>query len=216
MVPSPFQCQRKCKCCKTSDDDSKNADDNKTLQLLALTIIDPDTSWIEIIALPNKESETIALAFDQQWLSLLECIHDNGSKFVGFEFQELLESYGIKSRITTVGNPLANAILKQVHQVLANMLRSTKLMQNPIKDASEFTAKLQSLQWAINSTYHTTLCALPAQLVFGHDMVMPTTYLANWAAIQHHHQLLSKYDNIRENSTCIPHEYHVNDRILIC
>ena len=63
-----------------------------------------------------------------------------------------------------------------------------------------------SLQWAINITYHTTLCASPTQLVFGCDMVMPMTYLANWAAIQHHHQSLSKYDNICENSICMPHE----------
>ena len=60
-----------------------NTDDNKPLQLLALTIIDPNTWWIEIITLPNKESKTIILTFNQQWLScyprLLKCIHDNGS-----------------------------------------------------------------------------------------------------------------------------------------
>ena len=208
-VPSPTKIKSK------SSNDSKD----ESLKLLALTAIDPDTSWIEIIHVPNKESETIAQYFDQQWLSRyprpLECIHDNGSEFVGFEFQELLDSYGIKSRVTTVGNPQANAILERVHQVIANMLRSTKLMQNPIKDASEFTAKLQSIQWAINSTYHTTLRASPAQLVFGRDMILPTTYLANWAAIQHRRQSLSEYDNNRENATRIPHEYRVNDRVLI-
>ena len=73
----------------------------------------------------------------------------------------------------------------------------------------------RSLQWAVNSTYHTTLYASPAQLVFGHGMVMPTTYLTNWAAIQHHCQSLSKYDNIRKNSIHIPLEYCVNDPILI-
>ena len=100
---------------KTSDHDGKNTDDDKTLQLLALTIINPDTSWIEIITLPDKESKTIALAFDKQWLScyprLIKCIHDKESKFVGFEFQELLESNGIKSHVTTIGIPQGNTIL---------------------------------------------------------------------------------------------------------
>jgi len=55
--------------------------------LLALTIIDPATSWFVITPLPNKGSETVAIAFDQQLLCKyphpLQCIHDNGTEFVG-------------------------------------------------------------------------------------------------------------------------------------
>ena len=62
--------------------------------LLALMIIDLATSWFVITLLTNKGSETIAIAFDQQWLCTcphpLQCIHDNGTEFVGMEFQEML------------------------------------------------------------------------------------------------------------------------------
>ncbi len=37
--------------------------------LLCLTIIDIATRWIEIVAIPDKTSETVAFAFDCAWLS---------------------------------------------------------------------------------------------------------------------------------------------------
>jgi hypothetical protein len=46
-------------------------------------------------------------------------------------------------------------------------------------------------------------------------MIMPTTYLANWAAIQARKQNRSLRDNRRENNYRIPHEYRVGDQVLI-
>jgi hypothetical protein len=55
--------------------------------------------FIEIAALPNKESITVARSLDQVWLCRyprpVDCLHDNGTEFVSAEFQELLQSYGI-------------------------------------------------------------------------------------------------------------------------
>jgi len=87
--------------------------------------------------------------------------------------------------ITTIANPQANTIIEFIHQVIANMLCTS----NPIIDSAatkfRIEQQLHATQWEINTTFHTTLKALPAQLVFSQDMIMPTTYLANWAAIQH-------------------------------
>jgi len=98
---------------------------NQNRSILALTCIDPCTRYLEIGLLSDKSGESVASLFDYQWLSRfprpLECIHDNGSEFNSIEFQELLQSYGITSHVMTVQNPQANAIVKQVHQVLANM-----------------------------------------------------------------------------------------------
>jgi len=128
----------------------------------------------------------------------------------------MLASYGIQAVISTVTNPQANAINKRIHQVIANMLCPS----NPITDAAStkfcIQQQLHATQWAFNSTYHTTLKASPAQLVFGRDMIMLTTYLANWAAIQHRKQEVTNAANKQENKHRIPHEYHVGDKILIC
>jgi len=90
---------------------------------------------------------------------------------------------------------------------------------NPITDAEAMKfcieQQLHATQWAINTMYHTTLKASPAQLVFGWDMIMLTTYLANWAAIQHRKQEVTNADKKQENKHRIPHEYHVGDKILI-
>jgi len=64
-------------------------------------------------------------------------------------------------------------------------------------------------------SYHRTLKASSAQLVCGWDMIMPTTYLANWAAIQHCKQEVTNAANKQENKHHIPHEYHVGVKILI-
>lgn len=196
-------------------DDAKS----QSIELLALTIIDPSTNYLNIVALPNKESRTVAEAFDQAWLCCyprpLECIHDNGREFVGIEFQELLQSYGIKSVLTTVHNPQANSVIERVHQVIANLLRSQNLMRQDLSTRENQQKILAPVTWAFNTTYHTSLQASPAQLVFGRDMIMPTTFLANWAAIQHRRQIRTNRDTERENSVRIPHEYRVNDKVLI-
>ena len=83
-------------------------------------------------ALKNKESITVTRSLDQVWLCRyprpVDCLHDNGTEFVSAEFQELLQSYGIKSKLTTVKNPQANGILERTHQVIGNLLRSSHLI----------------------------------------------------------------------------------------
>jgi hypothetical protein len=64
------------------------------MTLQALTIIDLSTHFMEIVALKNKESITVAHFLDQVWLCRyprpVDCLHDNGTEFVSAEFQELL------------------------------------------------------------------------------------------------------------------------------
>jgi len=46
-------------------------------------------------------------------------------------------------------------------------------------------------------------------------MIIPTTYLANWAAIQHLKQEITNAANKQEDKHHFPREYHVGDKILI-
>ena len=128
----------------------------------------------------------------------------------------MLQSYGVKSKLTTVHNPQANGIVERTHQVIGNLLRSTRLMSQDLSTLDAQQELLAPVTWAINSTYHTTLQATPGQLAFQRDMIMPTTYLANWAAIQHRRQEQSINSTTKENSSRIQHEYRLNDRVLIC
>ena len=74
---------------------------------------------------------------------------------------------------------------------------------------------LAAVAWAIRSTYHTTLKATPGQLVFGRDMVLNLSYEADWASIKAKKQALINKNNARENSSRIPKDYVVGDKVLL-
>jgi hypothetical protein len=99
---------------------SAKPDVKQPLQVLALTMIDLSTNLLELIVVSDKESHTVARAFNCSWLCCyprpLICLHDKGTEFTGIEFQEILQSYGIKAVIATTANPQTNAILKRTHQ----------------------------------------------------------------------------------------------------
>ena len=56
-----------------------------------------------------------------------KCIHDNGKEFTGEEFEDMLESYGIKSKSTTVKNPQTNVMHERAHLLMAEILRTQKI-----------------------------------------------------------------------------------------
>jgi hypothetical protein len=58
---------------------------------------------------------------------------------------------------------------------------------------------LAPVQWAMNSTYHTTLQATSTQLAFHCDMIMPTSYMAHWQSICQRRQATTDHDNLRKN-----------------
>jgi transposase InsO family protein len=207
--------QRPSKTPKTSD-----SKPSEPLKVLALTMIDPATTLLELIAIPDKESRTTARAFDRSWLCRYPrptvCLHDKGTEFTGFEFQELLQSYGIRSRASSTANPQSNSILERTHQVIANQLRSLILMSIKLKSLADIQHELLApVQWAMNATYHTTLQATAGQLAFQRDMILPTSFLAHWQNIRQRRQTHTDRDTARENQRRIPYRYSVGDLVLI-
>ena len=108
-----------------------------------------------------------------------------------------------------------HAIVEHVHQMLRNLIRSFKLQDNPYLDSDDlWSGILTAALFAMCSTYHTTLHAMPGQLMFGRDMILNTQYLADWTAIKAHKQQIHK-NNIIENSKHIPHQYKVGDKVML-
>ena len=63
--------------------------------------------------------------------------------------------------------------------MLRNLIRSFELHDNPNLDSDDpWSGILAAALFA----YHTTLHAMPGQLVFGRDMMLNTQYLADWTA----------------------------------
>ena len=107
-------------------------------------------------------------------------------------------------------------IVQHVHQMLRNLIRNFKLQDNPYLDSDDpWSGILAAALFAMCSMYHTTLHAMPGQLIFGRDMILNMQYLADWTAIKAHRQQLIHKNNIIENSKCIPHQYKVGGMVML-
>jgi hypothetical protein len=158
---------------------------------MALTMIDPASSWFEIPELPaveqlrqhtvngkelriadeifDKTLEQIAKLVNKTWLFRYPRCHflmyDNGSEFK-LHFKYLCESYSITCKLTTVKNPQANGILEHVHKILGQMLCTAELDMADSVTPDDVDVFLDNTAWAICSTCHTVLKASPGAAIF--------------------------------------------------
>jgi hypothetical protein len=159
---------------------------------MALTMIDPTSSWFEIAELwfeitelPviiqlltankifDKTLDCIAKLVNKIWLSRYPwcryLMNDKGSEFK-IHFKYLCKSYGIKHKPTTVKNPQANGILECVHQVLGQMLRTAEIDMANSVTPYDINVFLGNAAWEICSTYHMVLKTSPSAAIFGQYM----------------------------------------------
>eukprot|EP00804_Cyclotella_cryptica_P022244 CCRYP_017936-RA/>CCRYP_017936-RA protein AED:0.42 eAED:0.44 QI:0/0/0/1/0/0/2/0/241 len=185
---------------------------------MCLTMIDPASSWFEVVELPVTTAAMISNLVNKTWYSRYPrfqyIIYDNGSKFK-LHFEALCESYGIKHKPTCVKNPQANAILEQVHQVITAMIGTTELDMTNTVVASDIDAFLTNAAWVICSTYHTVLKASPGAAIFGRDMLFDVPFLADWNKIGEHRQHQTDPNTMRENCSRHDWDYKVGDQVLL-
>ena len=210
--------------------------DGTIIDFMCLTMIDPATSWFEIVELPvvlkedkdgkkvietetfDKTSAQISRLVNKSWFSRYprcrECIYDNGSEFK-LHFQSLCKTYGVKRKPTTIKNPQANAILERVHGVITNMLRTAELDMADTVNPDDVSDFLDDASWAIRSTYHTVLKASPGAAIFGRDMLFDIPYVADWYKIGKHRQNQTDRNTARENAKRTDFDYAVGGQVLI-
>ena len=127
------------------------------------------------------------------------------------EFAEMItEDYGITRKGSTVRNPQSNAMIEQVHQTIGNIIRTFELNESELEELNPSAGILAAMMFATRATYHTTLQATPAQLVFGRDAILNTQFKANWKYIKERKQKLIEQNNKRKNKKQIAHEYHAH------
>jgi hypothetical protein len=171
-------------------------------------LIDPATGWFKISEIKERTAERVAKVFDNVWLSRYP-----RPQYIGFEnggenkglFKKMIVNYGQKSKPTTSHNPQSNGIIKRVHAVLNDMLRTHHFSETKMDTEDPWTDILSSTAFAIRATCHGTLEATPGQLVFNRDMVLPVKFNADWAYISQKRLRQTQKDNQRENAKCIPH-----------
>ena len=182
-----------------------------------LTMVDACLGWPEFAVIHNMTAKHIAHAFDRSWLCRYprpsKCIYDNGSEFIGREFQEMLESYSIQPAPTTVKNPQANAIIERMHGPLGDQLRCTTFRGSNWHD--ELDTIVQACAFAIRTTVPLNSPYAPAQMTFGMDMIFRQKVIVDWDKIKQLRQKQTEHNKKRENNKQIPHDYKVGDKILL-
>ena len=145
-------------------------------------------------------------------------VFDNGGEFTGLEFQELLSSYAITARPTTVRNPQSNAVIERMHLTMADMLRTVSINvqdENEDEIKTEIDNVFQAVAWSLRTTVSTVTKVSPGQVVFGRDMIFDFKIRANWEAIEKRRLEIAQRNNVRENRNRIAHDYKRNDKILL-
>ncbi len=202
------------------------------IDFVALTMIDPKTSWFKVVELPlvrqlrtitvngkesyiveeifNKTSERIAWLVNKMWLSRYprNCyiIYDNGSEFK-LNFEYLCVTYDIKHKPIMIKNQQVNAILECLHQVLAQMLRTSELNMAKTITPDDVNVFLDNGAWAIPSTYYTVLKASPGVAIFGCNMLFKNPFIANWNKIGDYRQCQTNLNMARIYSKQIDYDY---------
>ena len=94
------------------------------------------------------------------------------------------------------------------------IIRTFQVQDAYLDEEHPWDGILAATMFATRATYHTTLQATPAQLVFGRDAILNTKFDANWNFIREQKQKIIKNNNKRENAKRVAHTYHVNDKVL--
>ena len=120
-------------------------------------MIDRNQLWPEFIVAKIFTSVHATKLFDSNWLNIYPCskkvIHDNGGDFNGFEFQELILSYGVESRPTIVKKTRFNSVAERVHLTIADMIRTLNFSGDDW--FTETDKALQIVSWTIISIVST-------------------------------------------------------------
>jgi hypothetical protein len=124
--------------------------------------------------------------FDDIWLSRYP-----RPEYIGFDyggeyknvFEELVNNYGTKKKKSTPFNPQSNGIIERVQLMLNDALRIADVDGIELDKKDPWGPFLSSSAYAIVSTFHTILKATPGKLVFGRNMVLSITFMADWGSI---------------------------------
>ena len=65
----------------------------------------------------------------------IEIMYDQGKEFIGRKLRKFpIEiEYRITAKLSTLGNPMSNAILERINQVLGNLMRTLNVQQTYVE-----------------------------------------------------------------------------------
>ena len=91
-------------------------------------MINPSTGWSDMAQIPNKTAAEIADITEKAWFTCYplpqQIMFDRGTEFMDEFYKMCQKDYGLKMKPITTRNPQSNAIIKQIHQTIGNLIRT--------------------------------------------------------------------------------------------
>eukprot|EP00957_Ditylum_brightwellii_P151970 11572308-Ditylum_brightwellii.AAC.1 len=95
------------------------------------------------------------------------------------------------------------------------MIRSFKIHITDIDEKDPWTGIMSAVIFATRATVHTTMQAIPMQLVFGKDAILNVKHEADWSYIKQRREELIRNNNEQENKKRKTHNYQIGDKFLL-
>ncbi|KAL7568657.1 hypothetical protein ACA910_021659 [Epithemia clementina (nom. ined.)] len=195
---------------------------NQKLTFQALTIIDTVTNLCKLICINDKTARHVGLQLENAWLSRyprpVRCLFDQGGEFIGQGFSQVLRNHGIKPVPLTAKNPQSNAICKQLHLTVGNVLRAIAHYDAP-QDVPSATlmvdTALQTAAYSARTAIHGSLKHSPGSLAFHRDMLFDLPLIVDMEVIRLHRQQIVDERACLANCSRIFHDYSVGDKVLL-
>ena len=132
---------------------------------------DDFTKYVELVAIPNKETATIAEAIVEKWICRhgcpLEVVTDQGKELCGQLTNDLFKLMNIKNNTTTAHHPQCNSQGEMANKTLAKYLAL-------FVDQTTLERDLQSLLMvSYNTSFHHSIKTMPFYLTFGIEPRQP-------------------------------------------
>lgn len=141
-----------------------------------LTLQDDLSKFAWAAPMVNHEASTVAFHFVTQFVCLhglpQNLVTDCGTEFLSKVFKETCQLLKIKQTSTTPYHPQSNGSLERSHRTLGEYLRN---FVN--KDPQNWDSYVPYAMFCHNSTVHTATNFQPYQLVYGHEIKVPNSFV---------------------------------------
>ena len=138
----------------------------------ALTIIDRYTRWGEVIPIHNIETETLMIAFLQNWVARFGCPStitcDRGAQFTSNLWKNLCIFLGCKLSHTCAYHPASNGMIERFNKQVKTSLKTHSDI--------DWVSNLPWVLLGIRSTLKEDLGCSSAQLTFGTSLQLPSQF----------------------------------------
>ena len=93
--------------------------------------------------------------------------------------------YGITDKPSTLGNPMSNAVLERIHQVIVNLVLTFKFFTQTYVDKNyPWKVILAAAEFEICPTTNRLKGNSLVQLIFGRDMILLVKHRVDWVLIR--------------------------------